>query len=389
MAHDALVQTWRHRFPILATKTYLANHTLGAMPATVPAALQEYAARWATDGVVAWDSWLPEIANVAAILEDIIHAPRGSMTMAQNATNALAAVLSCLDFSGSRNRIIHASAEFPTVEYLLAGHRRYGADVVRLGDDPLQFPEDEILAAIDDRTRLVVISHVLFRTAQIIDVGPIVAKAHRHGALVALDAYQSMGAVPFDVQELDVDVLIGGSVKWLCGGPGAGYLYVHPRLVGSLEPALAGWFSHASPFAFDPPPIRFAEGVARFTGGTPNIPAYYQAREGYRVIRETGVPAIREKSIRQTTLLVESAKARGWKVVSPERAKQRGNHLTIDPPHAAAVKDQLIAMGTVVDHRPGAGIRLGPHFFTSDDECTAVLSQIDDILAHLPPEAAP
>jgi kynureninase len=373
---------WRSEFPILASRTYLINNSLGAMPRSVPDALREYTELWAAEGVVAWDTWLPEVANVAAVLEDIIHAPRGSMTMCQNVTNALAMVLSCFDWSGPRNRIVHAAAEFPTVEYLLDGQAKYGAEVRRVGgSDPLEFPLEPLVAAIDDRTALVVVSHVLFRTAELVDVRPIVERAHRHGALVVLDAYQSMGAVPFDVTELDVDVLVGGSVKWLCGGPGAGYLYVHPRLVGEMEPSLSGWFSHQAPFAFAPPPIDFAAGIARFTGGTPNMPAYYQAREGYRIVREVGVEAIRAKSLRQSQRLYEGARSRGWTVNSPEEPSRRGGHVTVDIPDGAAVKDELIRRGFVVDHRPGAGLRIAPHFYNTDAECDAVLEEMARIVA--------
>lgn len=368
--------SWRPKFPILANKTYLINNSLGAMPASVRDAFTEYAGLWASEGVVAWDTWLPLVAEVAGILEDIIRAPRGSMTMCQNVTNAMAAILSCLDFQAPRNRIVHCAGEFPTVEYVLDAQRRTGAEVVRVGDDPLVYPEGALLAAIDDHTALVVISHVLFRTAELIDVRPLVEKAHRHGALIVLDAYQSMGAVPFDVTQLEVDFLVGGSVKWLCGGPGAGYLYVAPELVDRLEPRDAGWFSHARPFGFEGPPIEFAAGIGRFMGGTPNIPAYYQAREGYRIIREVGIDAIREKSGRQTEIVRTGALDRGFVVNSPGALHKRGGHVTVDVPHGALVKDELVRRGFVVDHRPGAGIRIAPHFYNTDDECRAVLDEM-------------
>ncbi len=243
--------SWRPHFPILERKTYLINNSLGAMPASVNESLREYTDLWATEGVVAWDTWLPAVAKTSAILEDIIHAPAGSMTMSQNVTNALQAILSCVEYEAPQNQIVYCAGEFPTVEYLLDGERRIGAEIVRVGDDPLIFPGQELLDAISPRTLLVVLSHVLFRTAELVDVKPFVEKAHEVGALVVLDAYQSMGSVPFDVTDLDVDFLVGGSVKWLCGGPGAGYLYAHPNLVDRLEPRFAGWFSHARPFGFD------------------------------------------------------------------------------------------------------------------------------------------
>lgn len=375
--------SWRSKFPILASKTYLINNSLGAMPASVNDSLAEYTDLWATEGVVAWDTWLPEVANVAAILEDIVHAPRGSMTMCQNVTNALAEILSCIEFETPRNQIVHCAGEFPTVEYLLDAQRRIGAEVVRLGTDPLVYPERDLLDAITDRTALVVISHVLFRTAELVDVRPIVERAHSHGALVVLDAYQSMGAVPFDVVELDVDFLVGGSVKWLCGGPGAGYLYASPKIVDRLEPRLSGWFSHARPFGFEAPPIEYADGIARFTGGTPNMPAYYQAREGYKVIRDVGPEVIRENARRQTEIIYAGALERGYTVNSPREFERRGNHVTVDVPHAQQVKDELIRRGFVVDYRPGAGIRIAPHFYNRDDECRAVLDEIAAILRTL------
>lgn len=375
---DSLL-AWRDKFPILATKTYLINNSLGAMPASVRDSLMEYTDLWAAEGVVAWDTWLPEAANVAAILEDIIHARRGSMTMFQNVTNALAAILSCLEADYPRNRIVHCAGEFPTVEYLLDAQRRLGAEVVRVGDDPLVFPGEELLEAINDRTLLLVISQVLFRTAELVDIRPFVEKAHDHGALVAVDAYQSVGAVPLDVTELDVDFLVGGSVKWLCGGPGAGYLYANPRLVDRLEPRDAGWFSHARPFGFEAPPIEYASGAARFTGGTPNMPAYYQAREGYKIIREVGVEAIRAKARKQTQIIYEAAARRGYTVNSPASFEQRGNHVTVDLPGAEQVKNELIRRGFLIDYRPGAGIRVAPHFYNTDEECVAIIEEIEAI----------
>ena len=371
--------SWRPKFPILASKTYLINNSLGAMPGSVRDALAEYAGLWATEGVVAWDTWLPLVQDVAAILEDIIHAQRGSMTMFQNVTNAMTAILSCMEFEAPRNRIVHCAGEFPTVEYVLDAQRRIGAEVTRVGDDPLVYPADALLAAIDGRTALVVISHVFFRTAELIDIAPLVEKAHRHGALIVLDAYQSMGAVPFNVAEMDVDFLVGGSVKWLCGGPGAGYLYANPTLVDRLEPRDAGWFSHARPFGFEGPPIEYAEGIARFTGGTPNIPAYYQAREGYRIIREVGIEHIRENSRRQTEIIRQGALERGFIVHSPEQFERRGGHVTVDLPNAEQVKHELIRRGFVVDYRPGAGLRIAPHFFNTDNECRAVLEEMTTI----------
>jgi kynureninase len=371
-----LTTAWRPKFPILATKTYLINNSLGAMPESVRDAFAEYTDLWASEGVVAWDKWIPLIAETAGVLEDIVHAPRGSMTMFQNVTNAMAAILSCLEFEAPRDQIVYCAGEFPTVEYVLDAQRRAGAEIVRVGNDPLVFPAEKLLAAITDRTSIVVISHVLFRTAELVDPRPFVGKAHSLGALVVLDAYQSMGSVPFDVTAMDVDFMVGGSVKWLCGGPGAGYLYAHPNLVDRLEPRNVGWFSHARPFGFEPPPIDYAEGVGRFVGGTPNIPAYYQAREGYRIISEVGVEAIREQARGQSQIVYDGALERGFQVNSPSEFARRGNHVTVNLPGAEQMKTELIRRGFVIDYRPGAGIRIAPHFYNTDDECRAILDEM-------------
>src|SRR5919201_271493 len=176
----------------------------------------------------------------------LIGAPPGTVSMHQNVTLAEAVVVSCFGFRGDRRRIVYEQGNFPSVRYLYQAQARNGAEIVVAPDDA------GVVEAIDERTLLVPVTHVLFKTGRIQNVEAIVERAHEHGALVVLDAYQSVGTVPLDVTALDVDFAVGGSVKWLCGGPGAGWLYVRPELVESLEPALTGWQAHARPFAFEP-----------------------------------------------------------------------------------------------------------------------------------------
>jgi kynureninase len=357
---------------VLPGRAYLINNSLGAMPRATAAALQEYADLWASEGVVAWNTWLPLVRQVGDLLARLVGAPPGSVMMGQNVTNNIATVASCFTFQPPRNRIVLAEPEFPTVRYFFEAQRRYGADVVHV-------PGGDGLEAIDDRTLLVVVSHVLYKSSEIVDIGAVIRRARDVGAYVLVDAYQSTGLVPYSVQELDVDFLVGGSVKWLCGGPGAGYLYVKPSLQRELEPAFCGWFSHERPFGFEPPPIAYAEGIGRFMGGTPGVPALYAAREGYRILGEVGVTAVREQSRRQTALIVERALADGLTVNSPHDAERRGGHVTVDFPDAEAVSQELIRRGFVIDYRPGAGIRIAPHFYTTDDECLAILDEIEAI----------
>ena len=369
---------YRDRFPVLSETTYLINHSLGAMPAEAERRLAEYAHAWKTRGARAWgEGWWEMPMTVGDQVGRIIGAAPGSTVMHQNVTVAEAIVLSCFDFAGERRRVVYEEGNFPSVRYLHQAQRRYGVDVVVVRDD------EAIVEALDERTLLVPTSHVLFKTGEIQNIQAIVEKAHQVGAYVLLDAYQSVGTVPLDVTALGVDFAVGGSVKWLCGGPGAGWLYVRPDLAARLEPALVGWQGHARPFDFEPE-LEYAAGVARFLTGTPNVPALYAATAGYDVIEEVGVSRIRENSTRQTELLARLLESAGFDLTGPRDPARRGGTLTVGAPDAAAMHRQLGERAILCDFRPDSGIRLGPHFFTTDDELRFTVEQMADIAATSP-----
>jgi kynureninase len=362
---------YRDRFPILAETTYLINHSLGAMPAAAEERVLQYARDWKTRGIRAWgEGWWELPLTVGDQIARLIGAPPGTVSMHQNVTIAEAVVLSCFGFDGPRRRIVYEEGNFPSVRYLYQAQR--GADVVVAAD------VEGVVEAIDDRTLLVPATHVLFKTGEIQDVEAIVERAHEHGALVVLDAYQSVGTVPLDVTALGVHFAVGGSVKWLCGGPGAGWLYVRPDLAASLEPSLTGWQAHARPFDFEPEQD-YAEGAARFLTGTPNVPALYAATAGYDVIEEVGVERIRERSVEQTALLVELLGEAGFQVGSPHDPARRGGTVVVRTPDLERVDQELAARGILCDYRPDVGLRLGPHFFNTDDELRHAVEQISEI----------
>src|SRR5437588_6583134 len=334
------------------------------MPAEAERRLAEYARTWATRGIRAWgEGWWAMPMTVGDQIGRIVGAPPGSVVMHQNVTVAEAIVLSCFDFrdEGARNRIVYEEPNFPSVRYLHQAQAARGAEVVVCPDDAA------VVEAIDERTLLVPISHVLFKHGEIQDVEAIVRRAHEAGALVLLDAYQSAGIVPLDVTALDVDFAVGGSVKWLCGGPGAGWLYVRPDLAERLEPTYVGWQGHARPFAFEPA-LEYAAGARRFLTGTPNVPALYAATAGYDVIEEVGVDRIRERSLSLTQLLIDALDAAGFEVASPRDASRRGGTILVRTPDDAAVHRELGERGILCDFRPDAGVRLGPHFYNTEDE---------------------
>jgi kynureninase len=380
---DELAARWRPEFPIVDTCTYLVSHSLGAMPASAAAGVQEFLDSWNRRGVRAWsEGWWDIGRETGNLLAPILGVPPGTVTMHQNVTAIQAIVASCHRFDGLRRKIVISELDFPTNLYLYEGFRRYGADVVTVpSSDPVRLELDRFLDAIDETTALVPISLVLFKSAAIVDAAPIVEKAHRVGARVVLDTYQAAGAVPMQLEALGVDFAVGGSVKWLCGGPGAAYLYVRPDLIRELEPGIAGWAAHAEPFQFEAAPIRYADDVRRFQSGTPNVPALYAARAGYRIVGEIGVDAIRQKSLTLTRLLMDLARASGYGVHTPERDVERGGSVVVDVPNGAAATEELIRRDVIVDYRPNAGIRIAPHFYNTEEEITHAMAALDEIVA--------
>jgi kynureninase len=379
---DALAARWRPEFPIVETCTYLVSHSLGAMPRRAVDNVQAFAESWMTRGVRAWsEGWWELGRTVGDLLAPIIGAPPGSISMHQNASVAQAIIGSCFRYDGPRRKIVMSSLEFPTNIYVFEGFRRYGADIVLVeAPDGIRTDLGKLLDAIDETTVLVPLSLVLFRSSFIQDATAVIEKAHRVGAHVILDIYQGAGVIPIDLTALGADFAVGGSVKWLCGGPGAGYLYVRPDVAATLQPAFVGWAAHADPFAFEAAAIRYADAPERFQSGTPNVPALYSARAGYEIVASIGVDAIREKSRRLTRRLIERASGAGYRVNTPEADAERAGAVIVDVPDGYDVNQELIRRDVVVDYRPGAGIRLSPHFYNTDAEIERAMDVLADIL---------
>jgi kynureninase len=372
---------WRSEFPILDKTVYLISHSLGAMPKATYDRMQDYAETWATRGVRAWaEGWWNMPLSVGDEVGRIIGAEPGTVVMHQNVSICQALILSCFEPTPKRNKIVYSELNFPSVMYVYEAHARNGSlriEAVK-SDDGITVPLERMLAAIDEETLLVPFSHVLFKSAFLQDAKAIIDRAHEVGAIVVLDAYQSAGTVPFNVKELNVDFATGGSVKWLCGGPGAGYLYIRPDLHDKLQPKTTGWMAHEDPFSFSTE-LRYAPTVARFLHGSPAIPALYAAQSGYRIINDIGVDRIRAKSVRQTTRLIALAEEAGFEVTSPKHSSQRGGTISVMHEHAAALTTELIKREFIVDFRPGAGVRISPHFYTTDEELELVIQEMKSI----------
>jgi kynureninase len=377
---------WRDEFPILAHTTYLISHSLAPMPRRVQTALAEYANTWATRGIRAWEEgWWDMPVTCGNLIASIIGAPAGRVVMHQNVSICQTIVTSCFDWSDpKRNKLVTDGLNFPSNDYIYYGLERQGAEIVSVppAPDGLTVNTEHILNAIDEQTQLVSISHVAFRSSALQDLHAITEKAHAVGAYIVADLYQSAGIVPIDVTALNLDFATGGSVKWLLGGPGAGYLYVRPDLDLQLEPTATGWAAHAHPFDFAPGPIQYAPDINRYLNGTANVPAMYSARSGYEIVNEIGVPAIRAKSIRQTQFLIQLADDAGIPVRSPRNPEARGGVIILDVPkkRGREIVAELARREILIDFRPGAGVRIAPHFYTADHELQHAIHELKSIL---------
>ncbi len=381
--HERSLEDWRSEFPILSTSTYLISNSLGAMPRKTKESLGEYTRIWEEMGVQAWaEGWWVKQNELTTLLGPILGVQADAISLHQNVAVASAVFSSAVDFSKPRNKIVYTDMNFPSLMYLyngLAAQRGAEIQVVE-SEDGIGVPTEKLLAAIDDRTALVPISHVLFRSAFIQDAKAIIARAHEVGAMVLLDCFQSVGTVPLDLEAWGCHAATGGALKLLCGGPGACFLYVNPDLGKDLTPAFTGWMAHKSPFDFDPGPQDLREDGWRFLHGTPNVPGIYAAIEGVRIIHDVGMARIREHSMHQTALLVERAQAMGFEVSAPLDPSVRGGTVAVNVPHGYEVCQELLERKFIVDYRPRAGIRIAPHFYTRDEECRAALDEIQAIL---------
>ncbi|HSR69277.1 MAG TPA: aminotransferase class V-fold PLP-dependent enzyme [Acidobacteriota bacterium] len=378
---DDLLQ-WREEFPILDETVYMINNSLGAMPRRVYHSLKEYGDVWNHRGVRAWEErWWDMSLEVGDLIGKILGAGAGEVTTHQNVTLAEAVILSSLPRGGKRNKIVYSELNFPSVRYLYQADPDLDCQVIPCPDG-IGVPLQPLLDAIDENTLAVPISHVIFKSAYIQEVEPIIEKAHKVGAYVILDTYQSCGTVPFNVTDWGADFVVGGSVKWLCGGPGVAYLWVRPDLRDQLKPRLTGWMAHEQPFEFRPQ-MAYAQTGFRFLNGTPNVPALYAAKSGYEIVAEVGVEAIRRKSLQMTERLIELAEERGFEVNTPRDPGRRGGTVSINPPQAQQVSRRLLDRGYMIDYRPGAGIRVAPHFYNTLEECEATMNEMAAIADQL------
>lgn len=370
---------YRAEFPILERTTYFNSCSLGALSTRVAAAVRRFAELWDASGAAAWyGPWLEEIERLRERFARLIGAAPDEIALFPSVTAALTAAASAFDYRG-RPKVVISDLEFPTTVYQWLVKEREGVtlEMVR-SPDHLSVPVDLYERATDERTQLLVASHVYFTSGMIQDIAALARIARERGANSLIDAYQATGQLPTDVHATGVDFLVTGGLKWLLGGPGIAYLYVRRDLASRLRPSAVGWFAHRNQFAFDVHRFEYAEGARRFEGGTPSVAAVYAGSAGLEMVAEIGVPRIRQRQVELLDVVIDAARSRHLQPRVGGRGEQHAGIVTLPRADPKAVVSALAHREIIVDARPGV-VRLSPYFYNTPDECVRVVAAIAEL----------
>ncbi len=375
---------WRAEFPIAERLIYLNNCSLTPLPERGAAALAEYARTWTELGGRAWyEHWVGLLDELRAEFADVLGADPGEVALEPAVSAALVTIASSFDYS-KRNKVVVSDLDFPTDGHTWLALERDGVEVefVR-SPDRVSVPLELFERAIDERTALVCTGHVYYTSGYIQDVRALAELCHRKGAALVVDAYQSIGALPFDVHASGVDYLVGGTLKWLMGGPGMAFLYARRDRIAGARPKALGWWAMRDPFTFDVEHLDLAPDARRFEYGTPAVAAAYTARAGLSLLREIGVDTVRRRHMALSQRLVDGALGQGWELRCPPEAERRSPIVTLVHPEPAGAVDALRARGCITDQRPGL-VRLSPHYFNTEDEIDATLELLVPLRERVP-----
>jgi kynureninase len=374
--------SYRGEFPIFRDRTYLNTCSLGALGERSRRKVAEFLDLWQSRGAAAWyDVWWDALRDLRARYGGIVNAAPHEIALAPSISVALSAIAESIDYS-RRPKVVITALDFPTVAYQWLAKAKQGVELVIVeSPDRITVPVEAIARAIDDRTALVVTSHVYFTSGAIQDIKRVAEAAHAHGALCLIDAYQAVGQIPVDVQAAGVDALVAGGLKWLLGGPGIVFLYVREAVARRLEPKISGWFGQREQFAFDPRALTFHDDARRFELGTPSLAAVYAQLGGLEYIEEIGVPVIREVTAALTEDLIAMARAAGFTPKVAADPQQRSAIVMIPMPDPAASVRHLAAGGVIADTRPGH-VRFSPFFYNVQEDHVRATERLASQPAH-------
>jgi selenocysteine lyase/cysteine desulfurase len=353
----------RDRFPILKKKVYLNSCSQGALSVDVKQAYETYLHDWDEKGSP-WEVWVERMEAARQAFAGLVNAQPDEVAVCTSVSAGVSALASGLDFSGERNKVVVSDFEFPTIGQIWHAQEQRGAKVVHVPAAGNIIPTERFAEAIDERTKLVSITHICFRNGSRLDVPAIVELAHRKGALVLLDSYQALGTFPIDVKALKVDFLAGGTLKYLLASSGLAYLYARKELLPTLQPTTMGWFSQANIFAMDIYANTPSPTARRFEAGSPPVPNIYAGVAGIKLIQSIGLEKI-EAHIREITgAIKEGAMRRGFNLVTPVDPARHGALITLRSHNVAMLVKRLEEGGIVTSSRDN-NLRISPHIYNN------------------------
>lgn len=375
--------SFRDEFPVLERKAYLISASLGPVSKRARSNLQEYMDVWEAEGApdpVWMDHIFPQMGKLKDTFGALVGAVREELAITVNVSLALAAVMSCIDFS-KRRKIVLSELDFPTDGHVALAHQRRGAEVVFLrSSDGLTVPLEAYEEAIDEDTALVIVNRVLYRTSALLDAKEICRMAREAGAWSMVDDFHGAGIVPVDVHDLGCDFYTTGVLKWLCGGPGLTFLYARRDLIPSLEPLVTGWFATSDPFSFDLQHLAYHGTARRLEHGTPAAPIAFIAQGGLDIIAEVGPANIRRRQQDLIDYLMAAADEAGLPVRTPRDRDARGGMVNVGVgKEAEKVCHALLDRDVCTDFR-GDGIRVSPHFFNAEEDIDRLFAALREIL---------
>ncbi len=372
----AALDSLRARFPIFRTRTYLNSCSYGAMSVDVKEAIDAYVERRMTKGSD-WEDWVGRLETLRGLLARLVGCSTGEMAVTGSVSESVNSLASALDFSGRRNRVVVTDLDFPTTSQIFLSQQRRGAEIARACADETGAGIDltEVERLIDDRTLIVSAPLVCYRNGALLDLAPIVRLAHERGALVMVDGYQAVGAVPLDIRSLGADFLVGGCLKYLIGTAGVGYMYVRDAEHSTLSPVFTGWFAQDNIGAMNIYEHRPSQSARRFESGTPNVCGLHAAAAGVEVLAQAGAAAIWRRIAALSSEIAQRAAAEGWSLASTADPSRRGPMMAIRCRNAPELVRRLDAAGITVSDRDG-NLRISPHFYNNNEDLDRLFSAL-------------
>jgi len=371
---------------VLDRKTYLISASLGPISYRGRASLDGYLDAWATKGApdhVWFEDIFPRMAGLKRSFAALAGCDADEVAITTNISVALATIASAIDLRGSRRRVVLSELDFPTDGHVwLAWAAKTGAEVVWLrSPDGLTIPIEAYEEAIDERTAIVMLNRVLYRSSAIVDAAAVCAIARERGALSFVDDYHGLGIVPLDLHALGCDLYTAGSLKWMCGGPGMVFLYARRDVLPTLEPAVTGWFATEDPFSFDLEHLAYHPTARRLEHGTPPAPVFFLAQGGIDIISEVGVERIRARQGELTDHVIARADDAGLEVRTPRDPAGRGGVVNVRVgDDAGAICHELLEREVCTDFR-GDGLRISPHFFNTEADVDRCFDELREVMA--------